>query len=231
MTQLNWQQQPIKLVRSNKRKTIGLYVKERHIEVRAPHHVAINELTDFIHSKQQWLTKVLAEQEQQLTERPDFSVRRHIPFMDKQLEVELVHGNKLGWRDLDDRLILYVKNEEKDHIHHLLADFYLTKAKYVLHNKTHDLVSTLNWQHKLTDIRFRRTKSKWGHCTATGRIQYNWLILMAPESVIDYLIAHEVSHLKHLNHSDQFWQQVQAIHPSYKRDRQWLTANGHTLAL
>lgn len=230
MSQLNWQQLPIKLIRS-KRKTIGLYVKERHIEVRAPHHVAIEELTDFIHSKQKWLTNVLAEQAQQLTERPDFSTRSHVPFMDKKLNIQIIQSKKLGWREHNDDIILFTKNQEKEHIHRLLADFYLTKAKYVLHNKTIDLVSTLNWQHKLTDIRFRRTKTKWGHCTATGRIQYNWLILMAPESVIDYLIAHEVSHLKHLNHSAQFWQQVQAIHPSYQQDKQWLTDNGHTLTL
>jgi predicted metal-dependent hydrolase len=49
--------------------------------------------------------------------------------------------------------------------------------------------------------------------------------------VVDYLIAHEVSHLKHLNHSSEFWQQVEAIHPTYRQDRQWLKDNGHTLHL
>jgi predicted metal-dependent hydrolase len=151
--------------------------------------------------------------------------------MDKQLEITVIQDSKFGWREQGDNIILYAKSHEKDQVHSLLADYYLSKAKYILHNKTIDLVTRLNWQHKLTDIRFRRTKTKWGHCTATGRIQYNWLILMAPESVINYLIAHEVSHLIHLNHSAQFWQQVQEIHPSYKRDRQWLNDHGHTLTL
>ncbi|MBU2862912.1 M48 family metallopeptidase [Reinekea forsetii] len=230
MTALNWQQHPIKLVRS-KRKTIGLYVKEQSIELRAPKHVSINELTDFVQSKQAWLTKTLNEQAQLKLEQPDFSQLNYLPFMGVQKPLHIIQSTKTGWRDTPEAIQIFTQNSDKASTHAVLADFYLTKAKSVLHNKTIDLVTQQGWQHKLTDIRFRRTKTKWGHCTAQGRIQYNWLILMAPESVIDYLIAHEVSHLKHLNHSALFWQQVEAIHPTYKKDKQWLSDNGHNLIL
>lgn len=84
---------------------------------------------------------------------------------------------------------------------------------------------------EVSDIRFRRTKTKWGHCTSRGVIQYNWLIMMAPRDIIDYLIAHEVSHLAHPNHSARFWQQVARLAPNYLQERAWLRENGHKLNL
>ena len=81
------------------------------------------------------------------------------------------------------------------------------------------------------DIRLRLTRSKWGHCTRSGIIQYNWLIALAPESVVDYLVIHEVCHRRHLNHSRAYWQLVESLCPDYLRRRQWLKDWGHTLVL
>ena len=77
----------------------------------------------------------------------------------------------------------------------------------------------------------RFTRSKWGHCTSEGVLQYNWHIVLAPEPVVDYLVAHEVCHLRHLNHSAHFWALVASVCPDYQAQRDWLKANGRCLTL
>jgi predicted metal-dependent hydrolase len=81
----------------------------------------------------------------------------------------------------------------------------------------------------ITDIRFRKTKTKWGHCTSKGVLQYNWLIMLAPNSVIDYMISHEVCHLKHMDHSKRFWSLVDSVCPNSDRFIDWLREHEHRL--
>ena len=80
-------------------------------------------------------------------------------------------------------------------------------------------------------VSFRKTKTKWGHCSTRGIIQFNWLIMMAPNEVIDYLVAHEVSHLVHMNHSTDYWRVVSSLCPNYKIHRDWLRENEHRFRL
>jgi predicted metal-dependent hydrolase len=71
--------------------------------------------------------------------------------------------------------------------------------------------------------------SRWGSCARSGNIKYSWRLLMAPVSVLDYVVAHEVAHLVELNHSAQFWRLVAELHPEYQRDRSWLMRHGGEL--
>jgi len=76
-------------------------------------------------------------------------------------------------------------------------------------------------------VSYRKTKSKWGHCCQDGTIQFNFLAMMAPREVINYLIVHECSHLKYMDHSKRFWAVVESICPDYREHREWLADNGH----
>ncbi|MFB1001890.1 MAG: M48 family metallopeptidase, partial [Pseudomonadales bacterium] len=80
-------------------------------------------------------------------------------------------------------------------------------------------------------ISYRRTTSKWGHCTSEGNIQYNPLLMLAPQFVVDYIIAHEVCHLRHANHSKQFWNLVDGVYPQRNHAENWLKQHGHRLAI
>ncbi|MDB2415501.1 M48 family metallopeptidase, partial [Rickettsiales bacterium] len=75
------------------------------------------------------------------------------------------------------------------------------------------------------------TKSRWGSCSSNGNLSFCWKLVLAPEEVFKYVIAHEVSHLKHMNHSPEFWKQVQSLMPNYKTHCKWLKLNGHNLHL
>jgi predicted metal-dependent hydrolase len=79
------------------------------------------------------------------------------------------------------------------------------------------------------DIRGQRTR--WASCSASGRMSFNWRLLLAPERVLEYVVWHEVCHLQVLDHSPRFWALVERHWPSYRAERQWLARNGATLVL
>ena len=80
-------------------------------------------------------------------------------------------------------------------------------------------------------VTVRDTRSRWGSCASSGRISYSWRLLLAPEPVLDYVVAHEVAHLVEMNHSARFWAVVDRLHPDSDRCRAWLKAKGQDLHL
>jgi predicted metal-dependent hydrolase len=79
------------------------------------------------------------------------------------------------------------------------------------------------------DIRAQRTR--WASCSSTGRMSFNWRLLLAPERVLEYVVWHEVCHLEILDHSPRFWALLERRWPRYREDREWLSRNGATLVI
>ena len=75
-------------------------------------------------------------------------------------------------------------------------------------------------------ITLRDTTTRWGSCSSSGALNFSWRLVMAPSHVLDYLAAHEVAHLKHMNHSAQFWATTARLVPDYERAEAWLKVNG-----
>ncbi|MGY6549241.1 MAG: M48 family metallopeptidase [Roseinatronobacter sp.] len=78
-------------------------------------------------------------------------------------------------------------------------------------------------------ISLRDTRSRWGSCTADGRLMFSWRLVMAPPEVLDYVAAHEVAHLRHMDHSRAFWACVSELMPDYSPHRDWLRQHGAQL--
>ena len=78
-------------------------------------------------------------------------------------------------------------------------------------------------------VRVKEQKTLWGSCSGKNNINLNYLLIMAPMKVIDYVIVHELVHTIHKNHSTKFWQKIETIMPNYKDARYWLKENGHKL--
>ena len=78
-------------------------------------------------------------------------------------------------------------------------------------------------------VSLRDTRSRWGSCSAEGRLMYSWRLIMAPPEVLDYVAAHEVAHLLEMNHSPAFWAVVRGLMPDYQTHRRWLKSSGNDL--
>ncbi|MBK1795210.1 M48 family metallopeptidase [Devosia sp. WQ 349] len=82
---------------------------------------------------------------------------------------------------------------------------------------------------KVESVRLRSQASRWGSCSSTGSINYNWRLILAPPHVLDYVAAHEVAHLVEMNHSPAFWATVERTLPDMERGRAWLKTHGRQL--
>lgn len=80
-------------------------------------------------------------------------------------------------------------------------------------------------------ITIRDQKTRWGSCSARGTLSFNWRLMLAPPTVADYVIVHELCHLTYMNHSAAFWKKVEFVYPDYRTARKWLKEHGHELII
>jgi predicted metal-dependent hydrolase len=111
----------------------------------------------------------------------------------------------------------------------VLQDWYLVEARRILTQMLSNQASTVGlWPKK---VRISSARTRWGSCSSIGTISLCWRLIMAPPVVVEYVILHELIHLKTHNHSENFWQGVAEHMPEYKIQRAWLKLHGHTLAI
>lgn len=84
---------------------------------------------------------------------------------------------------------------------------------------------------KVSKLKLSSAKTRWGSCSRAGNISLVWRLVMAPIEIVDYVIVHEIIHLRHPNHSKAFWDDVAKIIPDYKTHRRWLRDNGYALSV
>lgn len=82
-----------------------------------------------------------------------------------------------------------------------------------------------------TSIAVRDQKTRWGSCSSRGTLSFNWRLMLAPPGILDYVVVHELCHLRHMDHSKAFWECVETILPDYRERRRWLKEHGHELTL
>ena len=110
-----------------------------------------------------------------------------------------------------------------------IINWYKEQAEIYLNNRTEELSQLTGLIPQ--SITIKTYKARWGSCNIRGEIQHNWQIMQAPPSVIDYLIIHELCHLKYHNHGKGFWGLVEQHYPDYRTQQAWLKQNGVQLQL
>ncbi len=78
-------------------------------------------------------------------------------------------------------------------------------------------------------ITIRRQKTRWGSCSENGNLSFNCLLMLAPPEVLDYVVVHELCHLKEMNHSRAYWDEVEQVLPDYRKPKKWMKENGPAL--
>jgi hypothetical protein len=80
-------------------------------------------------------------------------------------------------------------------------------------------------------VTVRNQRSRWGSCSSTGTISLNWRLVQTPDFVRDYIIYHELMHLKEMNHSQRFWDRVKEVCPTWEEAERWIKQNGSLVGL
>lgn len=114
-----------------------------------------------------------------------------------------------------------------EHVARRIKDFLMREAKRDLETAVMRHATKIGTRPR--KINLRDTTSRWGSCSSTGSLNFSWRLVMAPSFVLDYLAAHEVAHLLHMNHSPSFWRVVDGLTPHTDRAEAWLKAHGAEL--
>ncbi len=223
------------IVRSRRRATIGIRIYPDRIQVNAPIGVAQSELLALLAHKCQWIEQRLASARARLAERPvyRYEAGERWPYLGNHYPLVIALGTHTHVALRDHQLHVCLsrrgRRPQAERVKAALTDWYKAEALSLLEAKSRALAGQLGEPVGRVAVKF--TRSKWGHCTSAGDLQYNWLILQAAPEVVDYLVAHEVSHLRHPNHSAAFWRQVEKLCPHYAEARRWLKRHGHSLSM
>lgn len=113
------------------------------------------------------------------------------------------------------------------HFRRRLIDWLKTEARHDLEARCAIHAQTLGVQ--IASIRLRDQSTRWGSCSSTRNLNFNWRLILAPDFVLDYVAAHEVAHILEMNHAPAFWRTVARALPDYERGKAWLKANGGKL--
>lgn len=108
-----------------------------------------------------------------------------------------------------------------------IEKWYISTARDIIEDRVYFYAKLIG--KTVNTVRMKNTQTRWGSCSSKQNININWRLIMAPFEVMDYVILHEVCHLKHLNHSLSFWKLVKQIMPNYADKTNWLKKNADTL--
>ena len=203
-----------KLKRSN-RKTIAIHItKEAQVEVRAPLKAKKKEIEQFLISKKDWIEKHLARITEAQANRLNFELNYGDDFrlMGKKIPLVAREGNKVGF---DGNCFYLPPSFPSDEIKMAVIGLYKQIAKQVFTDRTFAYAKEMG--SLPSAVKVNSAKTRWGSCSNKGSINYSWRLIMAEEEIMDYVIVHELAHLRELNHSPRFWTIVETILPDYKR--------------
>lgn len=212
------------VVRS-RRKSIAVYIRAGHAEVRAPLRAPNTFILAFLQEKSDWIRKQLHEENSRSEQRYRLNDGCTLSFLGEPLTVHY-HPEKTLFQN--NRLLLQQGVDE--HATLINFDSWLKQqADEVMTPLAVEIAAEIGSSNKLLRVRYRKTKTNWGHCTSKGILQFNPLAMLAPFEVVAYLVCHEACHLQQMNHSSRFWSLVESVCPDYKKSRQWLKSHGDIL--
>ena len=216
------------VLRTN-RKTLTLYIKHQKVLVRCPLRATDEEIDEFIDSNYGWIIDRLKEERIFQKEMLCIENNRKIFYRAKELTIVLRERREKKVLVSGDKFIIQCNKINPSVAKIQVEDYLIDKASEYIIPRAKSLAQHLGVDSKITEIKLRKTKSKWGHCTSKGIIQFNWLIMLAPYSIIDYIITHEVCHLIHMDHSRHFWSLVESICAGHKDYVAWLKNHEHRI--
>ena len=202
------------LVRS-KRKTVALYIRNGGVEVRAPLKTPVCDIERFILSKEKWIADKLADSKEQSERRKSFTINYGDTIMlhGKQYPLKAVDGNRAGF---DGESFFLPPGLSANLIKTLSIKTYRMLAKKDMTMRVYTF--SIRMRSYPSSVKITGARTRWGSCSTNKSVNFSWRLLMADEEVIDYVVVHELAHLKEMNHSARFWKIVEGVLPDY-RDR------------
>jgi predicted metal-dependent hydrolase len=187
--------------------------------VTVPRGVSRAQALDFVKRSTAWLETRIEQRGSNIALRPGNA----IPLRGTDHEIRHVASRRGAVTADPVANIIHVPGE-LPHVPRRLTDWLKTVARSELSAASQKYAARMGVSYRRISIRDQR--SRWGSCSAAGDLSYSWRLILTPSHVLDYVAAHEVAHLKHLDHGPGFWRLVLTHCPEASRAKKWLKAHG-----
>ena len=235
-------QKPIRFLvkRSSRRRTVGISIEPHWVQVTAPKRMPIDRVIALVDTKARWIAKH-TERMQQIEPPKRFVDGEVHLYLGRELRLEVVSPS----RGLQPELFsfdfsrkpnssvelkgdtLRVQVAEGAKVREVLEDWYKAQACSIIPSRVEHYCDQLGWLGPTVLV--RNQKKRWGSCNAKGELRFNWRLVLVSLELLDYVVVHEMAHLKVLNHSPRFWRLVEQIMPDYKNRHRALNQMGTVL--
>ena len=233
-----------KLYRVPRRRHVHVMVNdEGQLEVRAPWRFSMDEARAAIQEHRTWVLGALDDSRSRIRMRPPLVSGSELPLLDERLRLRVSVRAQLSLFDAptgrDPRLgaverhgcelRVQVRAVEPGAVRRLLEQWYRDVASDLLPRRLGPMAEALGVNVARVSVRAQRTR--WGSCSSRGTISLNWRLMLLPSRLCDYVLAHELAHLREMNHGPAFWALVQRLVPDYRQRRRELERSARMMAL
>jgi predicted metal-dependent hydrolase len=213
-------------LKRSSRRTIGFVIDGTGLAITAPRWVTLADIESAIADKQKWIFKKLTEwqtrAEQRALPRIEWQDGAQFPYLGKTVRVSLASASSALHFDAETGALslampaLADPQQIKDRVQSWLQ----AEAKRVFGERLATYAAKLGVEFRAYALSSAATR--WGSCSSDGKIRLNWRLIHFPLGIIDYVVAHELAHLREMNHSPRFWETVESIFPEFREARHTL---------
>ncbi len=216
-----------KLIRS-KRRTIALIIeRDGSLTVRAPMRAPHAAIETFVQQKTDWITRTREKMKsvQPILGKQYIDGEKFL-LLGSSFDLKLVGLQK---HSLHFNSGFTLRSAAQTKGEQVFTRWYKERALEIISERVKQYSQQYNFTPK--QVKISSAKTRWGSCSSSGTLNFTWRLVMAPLDVIDYVVVHELVHLRVKDHSSKFWKAVEAIYPEYKKQRKWLREHGEKLNL
>lgn len=198
------------------RRTVGLKITADGLVVHAPKYILEFQLKKLIQEKSNWIVSKLDARKQNHIPPIIWQDGETLQLLGNAINLNVVQDakNKQAQFNHDSLTITSPQADDEAVIKHKVIQWYKKQAEVDFGRRLAVLAAKLGVS--TPPLKLSSAQSRWGSCSSRGDIRLNWRLLQAPPHIINYVVCHELAHLKEMNHSAKFWAVVESIYPDYK---------------
>jgi len=222
-------------LRRSSRRSIGFMINDDGLRVTAPKRLTLAEVDSAIRAKQRWILTKLYERGERRAQRLQNPPLRwvdgaRLPYMGGEITLRLREAacRRCAFDPATRELSASMAQElEEGQLKECVRLWFQDEARRVFTERLDDYAARLGVTYKTLALSSAGTR--WGSCTVAGNIRLNWRLIHYPLPLIDYVVAHELAHLREMNHSPRFWAAVGSVYPDYEGARLALRKRSHEM--
>ena len=215
-----------RLIRSARKSLALVITKEGKLEARAPRSMPTETIEAFILKKQKWIEEKIEQIKSRKAAPKTYTEGDSFLYLGQSYELAFSDETLLPLV-LKDKF--YIASRYQHRVKYVMAYWYRLEAYKLLLTRVQHYSALTGIFPK--EVKLSNASHRWGSCSFKGNINLCWRLIMAPLKIIDYVVVHELVHLKQHDHSKLFWAKLEQIMPDYKERRKWLKINGVSLVL